>query len=346
MKKILILLMVISVCVIPANAAENDIPDVPESGELYMPDETESFGEALWFVIQSAVRDFWPEIYASAGSCLAIFCTMMLVSFVGNFPGASGKVLSLVSTLLIGMILLDPSNFLIQLGVNTVTEMTEYGKLLLPVLTGALAAQGGVTSSAALHTLTMFFSSLLSTMIIKLVVPMIYIYLCLSIVGSFSADDLIQNMKKFMKWLITWSLKIILYVFTGFMGITGVVSGTADASTVKAVKLSITGMVPVVGGIISDASESIIVGASVLKNSAGIYGIVAIIAVFIGPFLKIGVQYIMLKITASVCSVFSNKQQTELLKDFSGGMGMVLAMTGTVCLLLLISIVCFMKGLS
>ena len=175
---------------------------------------------------------------------------------------------------------------------------------------------------------------------------MIYIYLCLSIVGSVSADDLIQNMKKFTKWLITWSLKIILYVFTGFMGITGVVSGTADASTVKAVKLSITGMVPVVGGIISDASESIIVGASVLKNTAGIYGIVAIIAVFIGPFLKIGVQYIMLKITASVCSVFSNKQQTELLKDFSGGMGMVLAMTGTVCLLLLISIVCFMKGLS
>ena len=346
MKKIIILLIILSVCIIPAHASESDIPDVPESGELYMPDDTESFGEALWFVIQSAVQDIWPEIYASAGSCLAIFCVMMLVSFVGKFPGTSAKVLSIVSTLLIGMILLDPANSLIQLGVNTVTEMTEYGKLLLPVLTGALAAQGGVTSSAALYSLTMFFSSLLSTLIVKFVVPMIYIYLCLSVVESFSADELIQNLKKFLKWLITWSLKIVLYVFTGFMGITGVVSGTVDASTVKAVKLSITGMVPVVGGIISDASESIIVGASVLKNTAGVYGIIAIFAVFIGPFLKIGLQYLMLKITSAICSVFSVKQQTDLLKDFSGGMGMVLAMTGTVCLLLLISIVCFMKGLS
>ena len=39
------------------------------------------------------------------------------------------------------------------------------------------------------------------------------------------------------------------------------------------------------------------------------------------------------------------KDMVELLQDITFGMGMILAMTGTVCLLHLISIVCFMKGM-
>ena len=155
-----------------------------------------------------------------------------------------------------------------------------------------------------------------------------------------------NDLKNFAKWLITWILKIILYIFIAYIGITGVVSGTADASAVKFAKLTISGMVPVVGSIISDASETILVSAGVLKNTAGIYGILAIIAVFIGPLLKIGAQYLILKMTAYLCSVFSSKKESELLKDFSAGLGMIVAMAGTVCLLLLISVVCFMKGLS
>ena len=154
-----------------------------------------------------------------------------------------------------------------------------------------------------------------------------------------------KNLRSFVKWLMTWSLKIVLYVFTGYMGVTGVVSGTADAAAVKATKLTISGVVPVVGGIIADASEAILVSAGVMKSAAGIYGILATVAIFAGPFLKIGVQYMLLKITAAVCGVFGCKRSVEMIRDFSGVMGFLLAMVGTVCLLLLISTVCFMKEL-
>ena len=119
-----------------------------------------------------------------------------------------------------------------------------------------------------------------------------------------------------------------------------------DASAVKAVKLTISGMVPLVGGIISDASETILISAGLLKNATGIYGLLAILAIFVGPFLKIGTQYVLLKLTAALCSIFSVKRESDLLNDFSGGMGMLLAMAGTVCLFLLISVVCFMRGVT
>jgi stage III sporulation protein AE len=137
----------------------------------------------------------------------------------------------------------------------------------------------------------------------------------------------------------------VLYIFTGYMSITGVISGTADAAAVKAAKLTISGVVPVVGGILSDASETVILSAGIMKNAVGIYGLLAVAAMWITPFLTIGAQFLMLKLTAAVCGVFGVKEASDLIADFSAAMGLVLAMTGAVCFFLLVSIVCFMKGM-
>lgn len=346
MKKILMILLAVGMMVLPVQAMEFEPPVVPDSGELYMPDNTESFGQGLVFILRQAIENFLPETAQALGVCLSIVAAMMLVRLADSFPGTSQQVVHLAATVLLGILLLKPSNSMVRLGVQTVSELSQYGKLLIPVLTGALAAQGGVSSSASMYVITVFFVSVLTTLIVKVTVPMIYIYVSLSLLNSAVGDELLVNLRNFMKWLITWSLKIVLYVFTGFLGITGVVSGAADASAVKALKLTVSGMVPVVGGIISDASETILISASVMKGAAGIYGILAIVAVFIGPFLKIGAQYIMLKITGSMCMMLSNKKESDLIKDFSSGMGMVLGMVGAVGLLLLISVVCFMKGMS
>jgi hypothetical protein len=55
---------------------------------------------------------------------------------------------------------------------------------------------------------------------------------------------------------------------------------------------------------------------------------------------------LLLKISGAVCNLFGYKPATDLINTFSTGMRIVLAMTGTVCLLLLISLVCFMKGMN
>ena len=114
----------------------------------------------------------------------------------------------------------------------------------------------------------------------------------------------------------------------------------------KATKLTISGLVPVVGNILSDASEAVLVSAGMMKNAAGIYGILAVISICIRPFIQIGSQYLMLKLTTGVTEMFGTKQMAGIIKDFSTAMGLVLAMTGTVCMIFLISMICFMKGVS
>ena len=344
MRKILLLIILIFTFIMPVSAMEFTAPSAPDEALEYMPENTESFGEGLWFVVKSAVSNLMPAVAEAAGTCLSVMAVVILTSIVQSFSAGTKKIVTLTGVFSIGLLLIQPANSLIHLGTETVSQLSEYGKLLLPVMSAAMAAQGGGGTSAALYTGTVLFSTVLSTLISKLLVPLVYIYLCISLANSAIGEKALDGIKDFIKWLKTWSLKTILYIFTGYMGLTKVVSGSADAAALKATKLVISGSVPVVGSIISDASETILVSAGIMKSAAGVYGLLAIVAICIGPFLHIGIHYLLLKVTAAACCVFGSKEMTGIIKDFSTTMGYVLAMTGAVCLLLLVSIVCFMKG--
>lgn len=345
MRRVAVVLGILLILAIPVNAAEVSVPEPPQEAERYMPEKSVSFGEDLWYVFKSAMKELQPSLTEATSVCLSVIVTVLLVSILQNYSASSKGISEFAGTISLGLILLQPMNSLVELGVSTIKQISEYGKILLPVMTTTMAAQGGTTTAAALYTGTAFFDALLSSAITQVLIPMLYAYLCVCIAYSAIGEGILDTLRQLLKWLMTWGLKIILYVFTGYISITGVVSGTTDAAALKAAKLTISGAVPVVGGILSDASEAVLVSAGVLKNATGAYGFVAISAILIGPFLKIGVQYLILKITSGICSGFPSGRLPNIVKDFTGAMGLLLAMTGTVSLLFLISLVCFMRGL-
>lgn len=339
------LLILISVS-IPVRAEELTVPPAPDSAIALVPEQPETFSEGLATVIREALDYLYPAFRSAVSSCFSIVAIILLTALIGNLPGATQKITDMVATVSIALLLLTQSGSLIRLGSSTVKEISDYGKLLLPVMTAAMAAQGGVSTSAALYTGTAIFDALLSGIISSVIVPMLYIFLCLCIASCATGEILLDKLKGFVKWSMVWCLKIILYVFTGYMGITGVVSGATDAAAIKATKLTISGMVPVVGGILSDASEAVLVSAGLVKSAVGVYGVLVIIAIWIRPFVEIGMQYLMLKLTAGICGIFGEKAPVKLIENFTGAMGILLAMTGSVSFLFMVSAVCLMRGVA
>ena len=114
-------------------------------------------------------------------------------------------------------------------------------------MTTALAAQGGSSSAMALYGGTAFFDVLLSTAIEKLLIPLVYIFLALSLLAAATENEALAKMKKSLYQITTKGLRIALYLFTGYLTVTGVIGGSADQMQLKAAKLTISGMVPVVG---------------------------------------------------------------------------------------------------
>ena len=345
MKRLLMLLCLIPLLVMPVRALDYTAPEPSGVADELMPAKDETFGEGLWKILRQGISTFVPLLKNTAATFASVMAIMLLTALLRSFPGPAADALELAASVAIGMLLVTGSGSLIRLATDTITQLSEYGKLLLPVLTGVLASQGGTTTATALYAGTAAFDAVLIGLIRNVLVPGVSMYLVIGIASAATGEGGLAQLKGFLKWLPSWLLKGILYLFTGYMAITGAVSGSADAATIKAAKLTISSMVPVVGGILSDASESILVSVGVMKNAAGLYGIFALLAIFLNPFLKIGIHYFILKSIAAICGVFGVKTIVDLVEDFSVAMGLLLAMTGVTCLLLLISTVCFMKGI-
>ncbi len=338
---IIIILFLLSV---PVQAMDLMAPGAPPSAEEFMPSEPDNLMEGIRQVLKEAVEHLRPDLLEASRVCVGIIGAVMITSVMRSIPVNLDRTVDLAGCVSISAMFLSAAGALIDLGAETVIQVSEYGKLLLPVMTAALAAQGGITSSAALYSVTAMFDALLAGLISKILLPFLYLYLALSVARSAIGDDMLKQMRDCIKWVMTWLLKTILYVFTGFISITGVISGPTDAAALKAAKLTISGVVPIVGGILSDASEAVLVSAGTVKNAIGLYGLFAILAIWIGPFIRIGAHYLMLRFTGAVCGIFGSKRITDLIQDFASAMGFLLAMTGSVCLMLLISTVCFMRG--
>lgn len=344
MRILLIVIMIISIA-IPVSAADFTAPEVPDSGRRFMPAATENFAAGLYQVFRDGVRAIAPDIREGSKLCIGLFAVVLLAAIMPMYQATAMRIGELIAVTGISLLLLAPSGAMIRLASDTVTEITEYGKMLLPVMTAAMASQGSVTSSSAICAVTVLFSSFLNSLIAKVLIPMTYFYLALAVASGFCGNDMLTKIRDALKWIQTWCMKIILYAFTGVVSITGIITGSVDASALKVAKLGISRGVPVVGAILSDASEAVLTGAQIVKNAAGIYGMFAVAAVWIYPFLKIGLHYGMLKGTAALCNIIGSKKSVELISDFSTALGFLLGMTGSVSITVLISTVCFMKGI-
>ena len=345
MRHVLMVILLLWALAVPASAAEFSPPEVPQSGADRMPAAADSFGSGLRELVRNTTDLLEPELNSAAEECAGILCTAMFFSLLPLLSEKTGGTLSAAGAALLAAILFQQIRSLVEEASGAVWDICEYGRLLCPVLTTALAAQGSLTASAALYGGTTAFLSLLNMLVSRWMVPMVYVFLAFSVANCALPAEILKQFADAVKCVLNWVLKTLLMVFTTYLSITGVVSGTTDLAATKAARLTISTLVPVVGNLLSDASESVVVSIGVMKNAAGVYGMLAVLAVFVGPFVRLGLKYLLLKLTAVLCSLFAGKNISALIGDFSTALGFLLAMVAVSCILVLISTICFLKGM-
>ena len=173
MRKAIVGILLVFSLAIPAAASEIVPPPVPKSGQDRMPVNTDSFPEGLLEIIQKGIGLIHPEIKEAMQVCTKILFAALLFSILSLITDPSNKILSVAGTATVAAMIFQHTNVMVTYAVGIAREIFEYSKLLCPVLTTALAAQGGITASAALYTGTTFFITLLSTAVSKLIIPMV-----------------------------------------------------------------------------------------------------------------------------------------------------------------------------
>ncbi len=230
-------------------------------------------------------------------------------------------------------------NALVGLGRQAITGMDTFSKVLLPTITAAAAASGAPSGAVARQLATMLFSDVLITLIDRLLMPLTYAYVAVSAAYAALGNEGLKRVGGMLKWVVTSVLTTLVLIFVGYLTVSGVIAGTADSVTIKAAKFTMSSLVPVVGGIISDAAETVLAGAGILKNAVGVFGMLAVLAMCIAPFLQLGIHYLAYKLTAALAATVSGGRVAGLIDGIGGAFGLVLGMTGSCALLLLVSMI-------
>lgn len=360
MKQILMIIVVIIVLIVPARSAdilqqqaqalETDklLDELPEDAKKYMndisPESSGDFFNNVKKIIISALdnsRSAWKKALRSAA---IILLSVIICTLVSSFMDEKVQwAMLLVGSLTIGTCCFGEVQTMIGLGKATVEDLSVFTKLLLPVMAGAGTAAGCSASSNAIYTGTVVFLNILVSFINNVLVPLLYSYSALSLAACALEQSTLEGIKSFIAKFIKKSLQITLFLFSGYLSLTGIISGNADAMTVKATKMAVSSIVPVVGGMISDASETVIVSAKLLRNSVGIFGMLAVISIIIVPFIKLAIQYLILQATALLSTAVGSKNLSGLVDAMASAMGYILAMVGCCGLMTFISCICFMK---
>ncbi len=313
-----------------------DVLEIPLSPEI----DLESGLASVFSGALERLREIVAQATRSAGLILviALFCSLAQALCESAAPRAA-QMVQLVGVLAVTAASVGDVHSLLSLGRETVIQLTGFTRVLIPVMTAAAAAGGSVTGAAARQMVTLFAANLLLSLIQSVLIPLVYLYVA-ACAGAVAADnDGLRSLAAFVRWVVQTVLTWVLLIFTAYLSLSGVIAGTADRAAVKLARFAISGMVPVVGGILSDATESVLAGAGILRNAIGIFGTLAVLAFCLVPFLQLGVQYLMYRISAVLTAAMTQSRLSGLIGDIGGAFGLMLGMVGACALLALIAII-------
>ena len=175
---------------------------------------------------------------------------------------------------------------------------------------------------------------------------MVYLYIGVSAAGAVVEGDAMERIGTLLKKLTGWTLGGLLTLFVTYLAVSGAVAGAVDAHAVKLARSAVSAAVPVVGGILSEAAESLLAGAGILKGMVGTFGTLAVLGACLLPVLRLGCQYLLYQGASLVAATAGPKKLTDLLSMLADAFGLVLAMTAASAAVLLIAIVSSLTAVS
>jgi len=169
------------------------------------------------------------------------------------------------------------------------------------------------------------------------VLPAIHAYAAVSVVDAALPEGAMSGPAALIEWCAKTLLTALTTVFTLALAISGIVAGSADKLVGSAAK-TVVGVLPVVGSILSDATDAYLAGAQLLRGSVGVFGLAVVLAVCAGPALRLGAHYILFKAAACVAKPFADGRLAALIGRIASAFGMALGLLGSAGAMLFISV--------
>lgn len=190
---------------------------------------------------------------------------------------------------------------------NCFLTLEQGGRFMMayaPVFAAVSAAGGGITSSALYSTAIIGAAEIAVELSKNIFQPLLSVMLALGIAEGVNPDFAMSGFTACIKKFVTFSVSLIMTVFTALISLQSFAGTSADTVAAKAVKLAASNLIPVVGGAVSDAYGSVKASFGVLRSGVGIFGIIAVCVMVLPPLIETAVFRMVLMLASAAASMF------------------------------------------
>lgn len=281
----------------------------------------ENIFSSIWDVIVESV----PKPLTMLISVIAVIILCALISNLQEGDELSGT-FNTVGVLACSGIICTSFVTLAESAKTAIDGFAAFLSVYIPAFAGIMAANGQTAAGAAYSAVVTVAVQVLSQIFSLIIFPLTSCIMGVSVAGAVNPELKINSIADMAKKVVNWGLTLIMTVFTGLLSVQGFVGAAADTVSMKAVKFTVSGAVPIVGGAVSEALSTVKGSLGLIKATTGGYGIIAS-AVIIIPIL---ISAVLLRTAfiaaASISETLGTSRLTVLLKSGESVVAVIIAM--------------------
>lgn len=215
---------------------------------------------------------------------------------------------------------------LTQAAKTAIDGFSAFLSVFIPAFAGIMAANGQTAAGAAYSTVITIAIQVLSQVFSLIIFPLSSCIMGVSVAGAINPDLKINSIAEMAKKIVNWGLVFIMTVFTGLLSVQSFVGAAADSVSMKAVKFTVSGAVPIIGGAVSEALSTVKGSLGLIKASTGSYGIITSAVIMIPILISAVLCRTAFTAAASLSESLGTSRLTVLLKSGESALAVIIAM--------------------
>ena len=230
-----------------------------------------------------------------------------------------------------------------SLAYMTIKRMTEFMKALIPVYMVGVGVSDGQVYAASYYQMALVVITIIDICCLKLLLPIIDIYVVLSIVSNLHSEDYLSKACTLIKNITSFSVKAMLSVVMAINVIRQMFSPVSDGIR----NTTVTNVLGIVSGMGNSAGNiaSLVYGTgNILKSAIGGAGLIVLMMIVLIPIVKIVIFVFSYQFTNAFLQPVSDDRIIKCMEGISEGAILMLRIVFSVSLMFVITIAIVCMG--
>lgn len=278
------------------------------------------------------------EVKAAVGTLMVAVAFALICTLIGGlcFNQSSANITFFVCYTVISGVALSGFSAIADMARGAAENMTVFMSAAIPCFGVLGMVSGKVAASMATTAPVMLLATVSGYIIKSIAIPAVFMSLAIGIVGNLKEKQGLEKLGKLIRKTALWIVCGVETLFCAVIGITDFLTNTLDKVAGKTAKFAVSSTIPVVGGILSDVTDALASSGAIIKNTAGVAGMILIFMIIAIPVLKTAATLFAYKICAALTQPVADKRITAVLSDISEVLstlsGMLIAV-GAACII-------------